>query len=585
MRKIFSLFLFSSFVISGYSQDSLQRPSFSSKPGADTKNVQPASTTKPAEAKNEKEGLKKPELSTEERRKAAELEEARKTASNLYATNDALEKIRKEGLEHSKVMDIAFHLTDVSGPRLTGSPGYMRAANWAIEELTKMGLTNAKLEPWGEFGKGWQQERCYIAMTAPYYSPLIAVPRAWTGSTPGKKMLTGSIVLIKAKDSTELAQYAGQLKGKIVMTWSTTELKPSFDPDANRFSDQQLTDLIKPREAGNRNNAQARPDSTQRAAAMGRFAMQRRMNEFFLKEKPALVLSMNANGNDGTIFVSGGGQYGKDAEEAPAMVMLSSDDYLRLQRLVEAGQKVELEAEVKTKFFDNDLKGYNVIAEIPGADPSMKDEIVMLGGHLDSWHGATGATDNAAGCAVMMEAVRILKAVGLKNRRTIRIALWSGEEQGLLGSRNYVKTHFADPAKMELQPEHGKISAYYNLDNGSGKIRGVYMQGNKTAGPIFEKWLEPFYDLGAKTITINNTGGTDHLAFDAVGIPGFQFIQDELEYDTRTHHTNMDTYDHLVADDLKQAAVIVAAFIYNTAQLEEKIPRKDLPKPTPPRGF
>ena len=226
-----------------------------------------------------------------------------------------------------------------------------------------------------------------------------------------------------------------------------------------------------------------------------------------------------------------------------------------------------------------DIKGYNVVAEIPGTDPVLKDEIVMIGGHLDSWHGATGATDNGAGSAVMIEVMRIIKTLGLQPKRTIRIALWSGEEEGLLGSRGYVKNHFADPADMVLKPDHGKISAYYNLDNGSGKVRGIYLQGNKNAGPIFEKWLAPFNELGAKTITINNTGGTDHQSFDAVGIPGFQFIQDPLEYDTRTHHTNMDTYDHLVPEDLKQAATIIAAFVFNTAQLDEKIPRKDLPKP------
>ena len=285
---------------------------------------------------------------------------------------------------------------------------------------------------------------------------------------------------------------------------------------------------------------------------------------------------MTANGSDGTIFVSSGGPYAKTAEPAPASVVLSSDDYLRIQRLIEAGIPVTLEADVKTKFFTDDLKGYNVIAEIPGTDPKLKEELVMLGGHLDSWHAATGATDNAAGCAVMMEAVRILKTSGFKPRRTIRIALWSGEEQGLHGSRNYVKNHFADTAKTATTRNNAKVSAYYNLDNGTGKIRGIYLQGNAEAGPIFSKWLEPFKDLGAGTVTINNTGGTDHLAFDALGIPGFQFIQDQIEYNTRTHHTNMDTYDHLVADDLKQAATIVASFVYHTTQRDQKIPRKTL---------
>ncbi len=495
-------------------------------------------------------------------------------------------KFKQEGLDHSHVMDYAFHLTDVSGPRLTGSPGFLRAANWAKDELTSMGLSNAHLEPWGEFGKGWQQEHCYIAMTAPYYQPILAIPRAWTGSTPGKKMLTGEVVLVKAKDTVELEQYRGKLKGKIVMMWSNAELKPSFEPDGRRYADSTLEKMAETTAQPERQRGQRGGNDAQRQARMAQFMVMRRMNELITSEKPALVLSMSASGNDGTVFVSSGGSYSKDAEEAPANLMLSSDDFLKLQRLLEAGQKVAIEADVKTRFFTDDLKGYNVIAEIPGTDPQLKDEIVMLGGHLDSWHGATGATDNAAGCSVMMEAVRILLASGVKPRRTIRIALWSGEEEGLFGSRNYVKNHFADPAKMELSREHEKVSAYYNLDNGSGRIRGIYLQGNEAARPIFSAWLAPFADMGAKTVTINNTGGTDHLAFDAVGIPGFQFIQDELEYDTRTHHTNMDTYDHLVADDLKQAATIVASFVYNTAQRDQQIPRKELPKPvTGGRGF
>lgn len=492
-------------------------------------------------------------------------------ASTHSLAQNETEKIKQEGLKNSQVMNIAFHLTDESGPRLTNSPGFLRAANWAKDELSRMGLVNATLEPWGDFGKGWEQTRCYVAMTAPYYVPMIAIPRAWTGSTPGKKMINSDVILIKAKDSAELYQkYAGALKGKIVMLYSRDTLKPSFEPDGVRFSHEALDKM-----------ANAKPDTTRRVLTGRRpQGLAARLWENFCKnEKPALVLSMNGLGNDGTLFVQNGSSPSKDSSRYFAWVMLSSDDYLRVQRLVEAGQKVEMEADVKTKFYDNDIKGYNVIAEIPGTDPVLKNEIVMLGGHLDSWQGATGATDNAAGCAVMMEAVRIIKALGLQPKRTIRIALWSGEEQGLLGSRAYVRNHFADPADMVLKPEHGNISAYYNLDNGTGRIRGVYLQGNAAAGAIFTKWLEPFYELDAKTITINNTGGTDHLAFDGVGIPGFQFIQDEIEYDTRTHHTNMDTYDHLVPEDLKQAATIVASFVYNTAQRDEKIPRKDLPRP------
>lgn len=503
------------------------------------------------------------------------------TSSLIFAqTNaDATAKIKKEGLENSKVMEMAFHLTDVSGPRLTNSPGFFRAANWAKDELTKMGLVNAALEPWGDFGKGWEQTRCYIAMTAPYYTEIVAIPRAWTGSTSGKKIISSDVVLIRVKDSAELYQkYAGKLKDKIVMVYSTDTLHPSFTPDGKRLSDSELDKM-----------ANAKPDTLRRvprnatpeqlAARRQQQSLQRQLDYFYKNEKPALVLSMNRNGNDGTLFVQNGGPYAKDSANYYAWVMLSSDDYLRIQRLVDAGEKVEMEADVKTKFYDKDIKGYNVIAEITGTDPVLKNEIVMIGGHLDSWHGATGATDNASGCAVMMEVMRMLKTTGLQPKRTIRIALWSGEEQGLLGSRGYVKSHFADPADMVLKPEQEKISAYYNLDNGTGKVRGIYLQDNAAAGPIFAKWLEPFYDLGAKTITIDNTGGTDHQSFDAVGIPGFQFIQDPIEYDTRTHHTNMDTYDHLIPDDLKQAATVIASFVYNTAQRDEKIPRKELPKP------
>ena len=499
--------------------------------------------------------------------------------SNLYAQNDATAKIRQEGLNNSKVMDIAFHLTDVSGPRLTNSPGFFRAANWAKDELTKMGLVNAAIEPWGDFGTGWEQTRCYVAMTVPYYTPMIAIPRAWTGSTPGKKIIGSDVILIRAKDSVELYQnYSGKVKGKIVMFYSTDTLKPSFTADGGRFTEEELTKMTnsKPDTAQRRGARTVSPEAM--TARRQQQALARQMNGFYNIEKPALVLSMNGRGNDGTLFVQNGGSVDKGAENNYAWVMLSSDDYLRVQRLVAAGEKVEMETDVKTKFYEKDIKGYNVVAEIPGTDPLLKDEIVMLGGHLDSWQGATGATDNAAGCAVMMEVVRILKATGLQPKRTIRIALWSGEEQGLHGSRNYVKNHFADPADMVLKPEHSKVSAYYNLDNGTGKVRGIYLQNNAAAGPIFSKWLEPFYDLDAKTVTIDNTGGTDHQAFDAVGIPGFQFIQDEIEYNTRTHHTNMDTYDHLVPADLKQAASIIASFVYNTAQLDQKIPRKELPK-------
>lgn len=488
-----------------------------------------------------------------------------------------IKKLIQQENQNSQVMNLAFYLTDVSGPRLTASPGFMRAATWAKNKLESWGLKNVHLESWGEFGKGWQQERSYVAMTKPYYVPLMAQPVAWTGSTPGKGMMSADVVLIKATDSAGLQQYAGKVKDKVVMVYRPDTLKMGFKADAGRLTDDELEKMAhaqpaQPRQ-GNRSG-----NPTMMEAYRARMAFSRVLNDFLTAEKPALILSMG-RGTEGTIFVQGNNQYKLDAATPPATVVLSSDDFLRIQRLVSAGIPVQMEADIKTSISTKDPNGYNVIAEIPGTDPKLRDEVVMLGAHLDSWQGATGATDNAAGSAVMMEAIRLLKESGLQPRRTIRIALWGGEEQGLFGSRNYVKEHIGDPATMQLKPMQEKISAYYNVDNGTGKIRGVYLQGNEAVRPIFQQWLAPFKDMGASTLTISNTGGTDHLSFDAVGVPGFQFIQDPIEYDTRTHHSNMDTYDHLLPEDLKQSAIIVAAFVYNTAQRDEKLPRKELPQP------
>jgi carboxypeptidase Q len=497
--------------------------------------------------------------------------------SQLALDNDAIQKIKKEGLENSQVMNIAFHLTDVSGPRLTNSPGYDKASKWAIAELTKWGLTNARLDPWGEFGKGWELKKSYIAMTAPYYRPLIGYPKAWTSGTSGLK--SGEILLIEATDTIQLEQYKGKLSNKILLVYRKDTLKHSFKPDANRYTEEELEKMSK----AEPQQPRARMDSTQRQAMQQRMrsttAFNNKLKEWAKQEGAISILSMNPRGHDGTLFVQGGGAYTATSPENFLDMVIAAEDYLSLCRLVKSGEKVKMDLDVQTSFNQKDTKAYNVIAEIPGSDPNLKAEVVMIGGHLDSWQGSTGATDNAAGCAVMMEAVRILKASGLKPKRTIRIALWSGEEQGLFGSRNYVKNHLGDPATMKLMPEQQNISAYYNLDNGTGKIRGIYLQGNEAVRPLFTNWLQPFIGDGASTVTINNTGGTDHLAFDAVGVPGFQFIQDPIEYDTRTHHTNMDTYDHLVPEDLKQASVIVASFVYNTAMRDEKIPRKELPKP------
>lgn len=492
-----------------------------------------------------------------------------------------IRKIRDEGLNRSHVMDIAFHLTDASGNRLTASPGFNRAANWARQQLTDWGLSNAALDPWGEFGKGWELQRSYVAMTAPYYKPLIAFPKAWCGGTGGPK--SADILLISATDSAGLDRYKGQMAGKIVIPEVDITYRQSFRPDAERYTDEQLDSMSKivPRPVDTAELRRRRAGFNR-----GALAFLNILRNEAQKEGAIAILSESPRGHDGTIFVQGASAQGGPAyrADAPANfldIVLALEDYMTIVRLLKAGTPVRIDADVQTKFYTDDTRGYNVIAEIKGTDPKLKEEVVMLGGHLDSWHSGTGATDNAAGCTVMMEAVRILKTLNIQPRRTIRIALWSGEEEGLLGSRGYVKKTFADPATMQLLPAHQKFAGYFNIDNGTGRIRGIYLQGNEACRPIFTQWLEPFHDLGATTVTISNTGGTDHQSFDAVGLPAFQFIQDEIEYNTRTHHTNMDTYTHLREDDLKQIATIVAAFVYNTAQRDEKLPRKALPAPRP----
>jgi len=479
-----------------------------------------------------------------------------------------LAKIREEGLQHSHIPAIAHQLTDVSGARLTNSPGYMRAAKWAAGEMKSWGLSNAALEKWGEFGKGWELDKSYLAMRKPYYSPLIAIPQAWSGGTKG--LVKAPVVILQKLDSATIKKESANLKGKIVMMDDgSTKLRSAFTAYATRYSDSMLSHM---------------PDLYMFTRAMATFSFPminklKNTRQYLIEQAPLAIISKNANGRDGTLFTNNGtGAYKKGVNPGPPQLVVSSEDFLRLKRLLEDGTKPELEMDVAVKFYTNDLNGYNVVAELPGTDPTLKSELVMLGGHLDSWHSGTGATDNAAGCVVMMEALRILITIGVQPRRTIRIALWSGEEQGLLGSYNYVKNHFGDPTTMQLKPEQEKVSVYFNLDNGSGKIRGIFAQENDAAASIFQKWITPFADLGATTVTLKNTGSTDHQALDAVGIPAFQFIQDPLEYLTRTHHSNMDTYDHLEIEDLKQSAVIVASFVYNAAMREQKIPRKPLPK-------
>lgn len=502
----------------------------------------------------------------------------------LMAQNDEpdlnmLQKIRQEGFNHSQVMDLAFYLTEVSGPRLNNSPGFRRAASYSKNKLIDWGLTNTRLEPWGEWGKGWELKRCYVAMAAPYYKPIIAFPKSWTAGTNG--LQTAEIILLSAGEARDLALYKGRLNGKVILLPRLDSLELTYEADASRYSDEELKQMAEWKDASQQNQTAGAtipgkgyaPDQNKTPGTNPSRLTYSQLKQFARDEGAIAILSANPDGRDGTVFVQGGGAWAGASQNFPDLV-LAYEDYMMLQRMAQHHIPVKLEMDIKTQFHTNDLQGYNVIGEIKGTDPKLKEELVMIGAHLDSWHASVGATDNAAGCAVMLEVVRILTTLNIQPRRTIRIALWGGEEQGMIGSKNYVRQHFTDTLTQRYNAAGDKLSVYFNLDNGTGKIRGLYLQGNAAVQPVFTKWLQPFKDLGAATITLQRTGGTDHLSFDAIGLPAFQFIQDDIEYATRTHHSNMDSYDHLQANDLKQAAVIIASFVYQAAQRNEKLPRK-----------
>jgi hypothetical protein len=499
-------------------------------------------------------------------------------------------KIRYEGFRNSHVKEIANGLIEAIGPRLTGSPNMKRANDWTRDQLTQFGLVNAHLEAWEPFGRGWSNDYVNVRMTSPDVQTLIAYSKAWTPGTDGP--VHGDCLRADLKTKEDFAKYKGKLAGKIVILGDTPEVKPIIDAPYERYSDKTLIDIATfeiPSERPGFN-----PADTQR-----RQQFQRELNQFLAEEKPLAVIDHSrGTAGGGTVFVQQGGPYQKNQPQAAVpQLTMAIEQWDRIVRLLDDKKPVELEVNVKNNWYDADQQ-YDTIAEIPGADK--KDEVVMVGAHLDSWHTGTGATDNGAGSIVMMEAVRIIEALGIKPRRTIRIGLWSGEEEGLLGSQWYVTHHFGsrppmdtpglqgvptlrrrEAGPMTIKPEQAKVSVYFNIDNGTGKIRGVYLQGNAAVQPIFEAWMQPFKDLGMDTLTMRDTGGTDHLSFDAVGIPGFQFIQDPIEYETRTHHSNMDVYDRLQFDDLKQIAVIVADFVYNAAMRDQMFPRKPIEKELP----
>jgi len=479
-------------------------------------------------------------------------------------------KIKQEGLKNSGIEEMAFWLTDFVGPRLTGSSGNNRGNEWAKKKMEELGLQNVRIEPAREFSRGgWDNQKTYAAMISPYYTSFACNPVAWTGSTSG--LVKGEILLLDVKTEADLEKYKGKLSGKIVMMPSVSTFAISFDPLATRLTNDQLKDLTMAASAG----PSGRPNFDY-ASFQAQRDLRSKINEMLITEKALVILN---NSGPYNIPRSNGANYISGSSQPIAELNLPIEDFGRMERLLRHNIPVEMEIDIQNRFFDSPVVN-NVIGEIQGTDKTLKAEVVMLGAHIDSWHGGTGAADNASGCVVMLEALRILKSLDVAPRRTIRIALWGGEEQGLNGSRGYVEKYLVDPKTKEHKPEFDKFAGYFNMDNGSGKYRGIYLQENELVRPIFEEWLKPFADMGASTITIRNTSGTDHLSFDAVGLPGFQFIQDAIEYG-RGYHTIMDTYERLVMDDLKQNAVITASFVYNAAMRQVKLPGKPVMKIKP----
>lgn len=501
---------------------------------------------------------------------------------------DMVNRIRDEGLNRSKVMETATYLIDRIGPRLTNSPQQRQASEWTRARLAEWGLANAHLEPWGPFGRGWSYDYASVRVVSPASIPFVAVPKAWTPGTDGP--VKGQVLRVRIDNESDVEQWKGKLAGKVLLVSEPREIKDIEKPMFERYSTEELGEIAK-------YGPDRRRTPLDREGLLKRIKMARVLRPFF-KEEGALATLEASDRERGIIRVQGAGSREVNEDPGVPALVLAAEQYNRLVRLADGKEPVEVEVDVRARFHDENLMSENTIAEIPGTD--RRGEVVMLGGHLDSWHAGTGATDNGAGVAVAMEAVRILQALGVKPRRTIRIGLWTGEEQGLLGSRAYVKEHFAsrpDPPAGEdkdvpsflrrnrgpltLKPEHALLSAYFNLDNGTGRVRGIYTQQNVAAAPIFAAWLRPLEDLGATTVSNRDTGGTDHQSFDQVGLPGFQFIQDVDEYETVTHHTNIDVFDRLQKDDLMQASVVMASFVYHAAMREGRFPRKPLPQPDP----
>jgi hypothetical protein len=516
-----------------------------------------------------------------------------------------VDRIKQEAFANSQVMDHLLNLTDVHGPRLTGSPQFDNAAKWTTDRLTQFGLANVHIERF-PFGRRWSAEQYSLELLTPHYMRLAAMPLAWSDSTSGAiagEPLLAPFELAFARGPKRLAeafaaykkQWTGKLRGRIVLFTPAQSTPPREAPLFKRQTEAELAELSRSPDPAAALKVARLDDLAWPEQPEAVFSLFMTMPEalldqlidrydeltaarskFLRDEGAAAVLLADQRAREGLLAAEAAGSYHARDALAPPTMVVTAEHYNRLVRLVEQKQAVRIRVEMKSTASASDVEGGNIVAEITGG--AKRDEVVMIGAHFDSWHGGTGATDNGAGSAVMIEVMRILKTLNLRLDRTVRLALWGGEEQGLLGSRAYVKAHFADPDTIALKPEHEKLSGYFNLDNGSGRIRGVYLQGHEAMRPLFEQWLAPFRDLGVTTITVRNTGGTDHLSFTRIGLPGFQFIQDPLDYETVTHHTLADTSDHAVPADLMQAAAVIATVVQQAATRPERLPRRELPR-------
>jgi carboxypeptidase Q len=504
-----------------------------------------------------------------------------------------LHDIKNQAFQHSQVMDHLFYISDVYGPRITSSPNHHAAAEWIVKRLQSYGLQNVHLEPWGPFGNSWQYKKFYGALVEPNYAPLIGFPLAWSPGTDGPT--TAEAVLAPIHSQEDFAKYRGKLKGKIVLIADPKAILMHTEVEARRLTDEEIaarTIVPDPSRlgagVGGGRPAVATPSAP--PPAPGAALRLRNDTSKFLSDEGVLVaINYGTNGDGGTVFASFGGSQNPADPTPPPMVAITPEHYNRIARLIQHGMAPKLTFDIQTEIYKNDQMGFNVVGEIPGT--TKKDEVVMLGGHLDSWQGGTGATDNGTGSSVAIEAVRILTQLHRPMARTVRIALWGGEEEGLLGSKFYVQQHFAPRDTMKQTPEYAKLDAYYNDDSGSGRFRGISADGNDEIASIFKQWAAPIRDLefqavaAATSAPTREPGGTDSTSFSWIGLDGFGFMQDPLEYGSRTHHSNMDLYDRVQVGDVMQGAAIEAWFVYNTATRPSMLPRLDTPLPLSPSGI